>query len=115
MRVGRAKLMGWTIRPTERDRNVELAAAHRQHIGSVVHHLIKGDEQKTEGHEFDDWTQSNHGGTDTEPGKSIFRNWRVDDSLWAEAFEQALRHFVGAIVFRHFLAHEKNIRIPCQF
>ena len=88
--MGRAELMGRTIRPTECDRNVELAAAHRQHIGSVVHHLIKGDEGKTESHKFDDRTQSNHGGTDTEPGKSIFGNWRVDDSLGTEPFEQTL-------------------------
>src|SRR5438128_12043396 len=107
MRMGRTELMRRTVRSTKRDRDVELAATHRQHVGSVVHHLIKRDERKTEGHEFDDRAQSNHGGTDTEPGKPIFGNWCVDDSLWTEAFQQTLRNFVGAVVFRHFLAHEK--------
>ena len=88
--MGRTELMRRTVRSTESDRDVELAAAHRQHVGSVVHHLIKRDERKTEGHEFDDRTQSDHGGTDTEAGKSIFGNRRVDNSLGAEAFEQAL-------------------------
>src|SRR5438876_11762037 len=98
MRMGRTELMRRTVRSTEGDRDVELGAAHRQHVGSVVHHLIKRDERKTEGHEFDDRTQPNHGGTDPESGKSIFANRRVDDSLVAESFEQSLRNLVAAFV-----------------
>ena len=49
------------------------------------------------------------------PGKSVFADRRVDDSLRPETFEQALAYLVGAVVLRHFFAHEKDVRIAFQF
>src|SRR5436190_4866815 len=110
-----SELMRRAVWSAEGDRYVELTAAHRQHIGRVVHHLIERDKREAKGHELDDRAQTYHGGTDSEPGKSILGDGRVDNSFWTEAFEQPLRDFVGTIVLRHFFAHEENIRIAFQF
>ena len=56
--MGCAELMRGPIRPAKSDRDIELPARHREHVRRVVHHLIERDERKTEGHEFDDRTQS---------------------------------------------------------
>ena len=113
--MGRAELMRRPVRSAKSDRDIELAARHREHVGRVVHHLIERDERKTEGHEFDDRPQPDHGGADAHAGKTIFADRRVDDALRAEAFEQALADFVGAVVFGDFFAHQENVRIALQF
>src|SRR5205085_11154518 len=115
MRMGGAKLMRRTVRSAEGDRDVELPAGHREHVGSVVHHLIERDQRKTESHELDDRPQSDHGRAHSQPGKSIFADRRVDDSLRPETLEQSLAYFVSAVVFGDFLAHQENIRIALEF
>ena len=82
-----SKLMRRAIRSPEGDRDIELPAAHCQHIGRIVHHLIKGDEREAKGHKLDDRAQSHHSGADPKPSKSIFRDGRVDNSFRTEAFE----------------------------
>ena len=113
--MGGAELVRRTIRSAKGNRDIELAARHREHVRRVVHDLVEGDEGKTEGHEFDDRPQPDHRGADAQAGKTIFTDRRVDDPLRSETFEQALAHFIGAVVFGDFLAHQEDIRIALQF
>src|SRR6266404_7944539 len=111
----RAELVRRSVRAAKSNWNVELPARHREHVGRVVHDLIESDQRKAERHEFDDRTKSNHGCADSEPGKSVFTDRRVDDSSRSETIEQPLTDFVSAIVFRDLFAHEENIWIALQF
>src|SRR6266487_1431152 len=106
--------MGRAVRSPKSDRNVELSARHREHVGRVVYNLIESDERETEGHELDNRAQADHGRADAESGKTVFTNRGVDDAPRAEALEQALAHFVSAVVFRDFFAHQKHVRIALQ-
>ena len=113
--MGGAELMRGAIRTAKCDRNVELSAGHREHVGRVVHDLIEGDERKTEGHELDDGPQPNHRGADPHARETVFADRRVDDAFGPETFEQTLRNFVGAVIFGHFFTHQENIWIALQF
>ena len=84
-------------------------------FGRVVHHLIEGDERKTEGHELDDRPQADHGRADAHAGETVLADRRVDDPLRPEAIEQTLADFVGAVVLRDFFAHEEDIGIALEF
>ena len=82
-----AELMGRTVRSAESDRDIELPTAHGEHVRRVVHYLIESDERKAKCHEFNDRSQPDHRRADAHAGKSVLADWRVDDSLRAEAFE----------------------------
>ena len=114
MRVRRAKLVRRTVRSAKCDRDIELAAGHREHVRRVVHHLVEGDERETERHEFDDRPQPDHRGADAHAGKTVFTDRRVDDPLGPETFEQALAHFVSAVVFGDLFTHQEDVRIARQ-
>src|SRR2546423_15477454 len=109
------ELMRWPVRATKRDRDIKLSTGHRKHVRSVVDHLIERDKRKTERHEFDDRSQADHRCAHAEPGETVFADWRVDDPFRTEALEQALAHFVSALIFGDFFAHQKNVRIPLEF
>ena len=113
--MGRAKLVGGSIRAAECNRDIELAARHHEHVWRVVHDLIESDQRKAEGHEFDNRAQTDHGCADAESGETVFANRSVDNSLGSKSFEQPLAYFISAVIFRDFLAHQKNIRIARQF
>ena len=49
------------------------------------------------------------------PGETVLADRRIDDAPFAKAIEQTLAHFVGAVVLRHFLAHEEDVRVALQF
>src|SRR5947209_16697439 len=115
MRMGRTELVSRTVWTAESDRDIELPARHRQHIRSVVYHLVERDQGKAEGHEFNDRPEPHHRGTDSHTGKSVLTDRRIDDSLRAKTLEQTLAYLVGAIVFGDFLAHQEDVRIPRQF
>src|SRR5207302_2921949 len=104
--MGRAKLVRGSIRAAECNRDIELPARHREHVWRVVHDLIESDQRKAERHEFDDRTKSNHGRADSESGKSVFADRRVDNSSRSETIEQPLTDFVSAVVFSDLFAHE---------
>ena len=110
-----AKLVSRAVRSAKRDRDVELAARHGEHVRCVIHDLIKRNEGKTERHELDNRPQPNHGGADAQARKTVLANRGIDDALRSEAIEQALAHFVSAVVLRDFFAHEEDIWIALQF
>ena len=107
--------MSRPVRSSKRDRDIELAAGHGEHVRGVVDHLIECHERKTEGHEFDDRPKSDHGGAHPQASKTVLTNRGIDDSLRAEALEQTLGNFVSAVVFRDLLAHEEHIGIALEF
>src|SRR5712692_11135968 len=115
MRMGRAELMRRAVGSAKCDRNIELPAGHREHVGRVVHNLVERDERKAEGHELNDWSQTDHGSADSQTSETILADRRIDDSFGAEAFEQSLTDFVSAVIFGDFLAHEENVWITLQF
>src|SRR4051812_32216805 len=112
--MSRAELMGWSVRAAEGDWDIELTAGHGEHVRRVIDHLIESDERKAEGHELDDRPEPDHRRAHAHAGKSILADWRVDDPFRPETLQQTLAHFVGAVVFGDFLAHEKDIRIALQ-
>src|SRR5690349_10088178 len=109
-----AELVGRPVWSTKCNRNIELAPRHHEHVGRIVYNLIEGDQRETKRHEFDDGSQSSHGRADSKTGESVFADWRIDNSLGSEAFQQSLADFVSAVIFRHLFAHQKNIRIALE-
>src|SRR4029453_1665277 len=59
--------------------------------------------------------QADHPRAPSQAGKSVFADWSVDDPPRAKALKQTVADLVGALVFRDFLAHQKNIGITLQF
>src|SRR2546423_13121375 len=112
--MSRGELMSRAVWSAERDRNIKLAARHHEHVGRVVHDLVEGNKRKAPGHELDDRPKPGHGRADAKAGKTVFADRRIDDSSRSETFEQTLAHFVSALIFRDFLAHQKNIRVARQ-
>src|SRR4030095_618642 len=109
--MGGGELMRGAIWSAKGNWNIKLSARHHQHVRRVVHDLIEGDQRKTKRHEFDDRPQTGHGRADSQSGKTVFADWRIDDSLRSESLEQSLADFVCALIFGDFLAHQENIRI----
>ncbi len=110
-----AELVRWSVRSAKRDWDIKLPARHREHVWRVVHDLIKGDQRKAERHKFNNRSQTNHRCSHAETRESVFTDWGVYNAPWAEPLEQALAHFVSAIVFRDFFAHEKDIGVALKF
>ena len=52
---------------------------------------------------------------DAEAGKAVLGDRRVDDALVAEFLQQALRDFVGALIFGDFLAHDEDVAVAAHF
>ena len=115
MRMRRAELMRRAVRSAKGDRDIKLPAGHREHVRGVVHDLIECHERKAERHEFDDRPQADHRRANSQAGKSVLADRSVDDPPRAEAIKQTLADFVGAMIFRDFLAHQENIRIALKF
>src|SRR5439155_20771816 len=111
MRMSRAELVRGAVRSAECDRDIKLSARHREHVRRVVHYLVEGDKRETERHELDDRPEPDHGRADTQAGETVFADRRINDAFRTEALEQALTHFVSAVVFGDLFAHEKHIRI----
>ena len=63
---------------------------------------------EVEGHKLDDRLQAAHRRACAYAGKTILGDRGVDDAAIAELFQQALRHLVGALILRHFLAHHED-------
>ena len=70
---------------------------------------------EVEGHELDDWLEATHRRPRPQTGKAIFGDRRIDDALRSELVEQALRHLIGALVLRDFLAHDKDAVVFAHF
>src|SRR5436305_6369250 len=109
------ELMRGSVRAAKCYGNIELSARHCEHVGRVVHHLIKRDERKTERHEFNDWPKPNHRGADTQARKSVLADWGVDDSAWPEPLEQPVAYLVSALIFRDLFPHQENIGVTIEF
>ena len=103
-----------SVRPAKSDRNIKLPAGHGQHVRRVVHHLIERDQGKAERHELDDRPETDHRRADAHSGKSVLADRRIDHSIRTKTIEQTLADLVGAVIFRHFLAHQENVRIALQ-
>ena len=112
--MGGAELVRRTVRSAKCDRDIELAAGHREHVRSVVYDLVEGDKRETERHEFDDRPQPDHRGANAHAGKTVFTDGRVDDPFGPETLQQALAHFVSPVVFSDLFTHQKDVRIARQ-
>ena len=60
------------------------------------------------GHELDDGLEPRKGRADADAGEGIFSDRRVDHAPFAELIEQALGHFVRALILADLLAHEED-------
>src|SRR6266487_1992546 len=110
-----AELMCRAVWSTKGDRDIKLSPRHRVHIRGVVHDLIECHQRKAERHKFNDRPQADHCRAHSQAGKSVLADWSVDDSSRAKALKQTMADLVSALIFRYFLAHQKNIRITLQF
>ncbi len=66
------------------------------------------------GHELDDRLEAGEGRADAHPGEAIFGDRRIDHARRAELIEQALGHFVGALILADLLAHDEHRRIAAH-
>ena len=85
----RAKLMGRAVRTAKSNRDIELSAGHREHVRRVVHDLIERHERETKRHELNDRPQADHCRADSQPGKSVLADRRVDDAFGPKTLEQS--------------------------
>ena len=104
-----------SVRPPEDDRAAHLAAGHVKRLGGGVDDLVDGLHREVEGHELDHGAQPSEGRAHTQPGEAVFGNRRVADAPRSELGEQALRHLVGALIFRDFLAHHEDGLVAAHF
>src|SRR5690349_6289156 len=94
----RRNLVGRAVRSAKHDRYFELSTRHVKHLRRVVDDLVRSEDRKVEGHEFDHRPKSRHGCTDSEPGKSKLSDRRVNDPLVTELFPEPASDLVGAVV-----------------
>ncbi|KIT81871.1 hypothetical protein QT20_00100, partial [Staphylococcus aureus] len=91
---------GGTVRAAKHDRTAHLAAGHIQRLGRGVDDLVDRLHREIPGHELDDRLQPGHRGPDADAGKTVLGDRRIDHAPRAELLQQALRHLVGALIFR---------------
>src|SRR6266511_1320649 len=109
MRMCGTELMRRSVWSTKGDWDIKLSARHGVHIRSVVNDLIECNERKTERHKLDDWPQADHCCTNPQTGKPVFTDWSINNPPRPEPLEQPVADLVGSLIFRYFLAHQKNI------
>ena len=102
---------GGAVGPAEHDRAAHLPARHIQRLGGGVDDLVDRLHGEVEGHELDDRLQAGHRRTDADAGKAVLGDRRVDHAPRAEFLQQALRHLVGALIFRDLLAHDEDVGV----
>jgi hypothetical protein len=115
MAVSGGELMGDAVAAAEDDRDFELSTRHVADVGGVVHELVEADEGEAPAHVLDNGAEAAHGSADAQAGKASFADRSVEDSARAEFGQHAFADFVGAVVFAHFLAHEKDGLIALHF
>src|SRR5690625_4423455 len=115
MGMGRADVDSAVRRSAKNDREIDQAARHVPDIPCVVCDLVESDKGEAPCHKFDNWTEAEHGGADTETGKAGFADRSVDHPLGAEALKEIPCDFVGALIFGNFLAHEEDLFVALHF
>ncbi len=95
----------------EHDRAAHLAARHVERLGGGVDDLVDRLHGEIPGHELDDRLETGHGRADTDAGKALLGDGRIDHAPFAELLEQALADLVGALVLRHLLAHQQDVLV----
>src|SRR6266550_482748 len=103
--------MGDSISPAEDDGKFELPAGHVANVGGVVHKLVHADQRERPGHKLDNRPQPAHGSAQAQTGKTSLADGCVDDALRTKTRQHPFGHLISAVVFGHFLAKEKDIRI----
>ena len=99
---------GSAVRPAEHDRAMHLAARHIERLGGRVDDVVDRLHGEVPGHELDDRLEPGEGRADADAGEAIFGDRRVDHARRAELVEQALGHFIGALVLADLLAHDEH-------
>ena len=99
------------VRPSENDRHAVPAPGHVMSLAGVRDELVGRNEGKIPTHEFDDRFQPRLGSPDRQPGKTVFGNGGIDNSLRAPFCEHPFGHFVRAVIFGHFLADDEDPRV----
>ena len=112
--VGRAELAAGAVVAAEHDRAAELAAGHVEHLRSVVQDRVGRDERERPRHELDDRAKPHRRGADRHAGEAGLGDRGVDDAARAELGEHALRHLVGAVVLRDFLAEQEHALVAAH-
>src|SRR5665213_606257 len=79
----------------------------RRRVDELIHRL----HGEVEGHELDDRLQAGECRANTQAGKAVLGDRRIDDALLAELLQQSLRNLVGALIFGDFLAHHEDIPV----
>ena len=106
--VLRADTAGGAIGTAEDDRTTHLATGHVERLGGGIDDVVDGLHGEVEGHEFNDRTQPVEGRADTQAGKAVLGDRRVDDALGTELVQQATGDLVGALVFGDFFTHHED-------
>ena len=112
--VLRGDARGGAIGSPEHDGAMHLAARHIERLGGGIDDVVDRLHGEVPGHELDDGLEAGEGRADAHPGKAIFGDRRVDHAGRAELVEQALGHFVGALIFADLLAHDEHRRIAAH-
>ena len=110
----RADTSGGTVGATEDHGRAHLAAGHVERLGRGVDDLIHRLHGEVEGHELDNRAQTAKGRANTDPGKAMFGDRRVDHPFGAEFVQHPLGDFIGALVLRDFFAHEEDIFVAAH-
>ncbi len=106
---------GRTVGATEDDGTAHLPAGHVARFRSGIDDLVNRLHGEIPGHEFDNGFQPGKTGTHTKAGEAMFGDWRIDHAARAKFIQQALADFVGALIFRDFLAHQEHVFVAAHF
>src|SRR5712691_379776 len=112
VRVLRRKLMAGAARHADDQRHLRLAAEHVADLCGVVDDLVVRDQGEVDGHHLDDRSQAEHRRADGAADDHLFRDWCVDDALFAEAIQQAFRHAVRPAELADVLADQVDGVVP---
>ena len=92
-----------------------LTAAHLKHFSCVIDDLVGRQNSKIPGHKFNNWSQTVHGCTHGNSGKSQLCNRCVNDASGTKLIKHALRSLVSTVVFGNLFAHQENALITAHF
>ncbi len=88
--------------------DLPLAARHVVNFGRLVHHLVHGQPDKIAEHDIDHRPHACHRRAHRQPGKSGFRDGRIDHPFGPELFHQAGEYLEGRARFGHVFAHHED-------
>src|SRR5687767_13106420 len=93
LRMLRRRTASRAHRGTQDHGYLELAAGHVMDLGRLVRDLIHDESAEITEHDVDDGPHPCHRRANRQTGKAWLGDWRIEDALFAELFDESVQHF----------------------